>query len=318
VDPNQAHRVVWVVRAVGLLMFFLGVGSLVLAPLEMICFSWFSEDGRFGYDGFGFGSFMFGNLAMQILGYYVIALVAIPLGWGHLKLRRWARPAALALVQAWWALGVPLLLVFLFVLFSAKDLSVVFAGVAVVLAGLSYVALPGLMTRGYRNAVVRAAFERERPSQSWVERLGTPLLTVGILEAFFVLALQVLVFFGGLFPLITTWARGLTALALIDASIVLLLLLLWGTLTHRLWAWWGGLVYFAAMGALWVITLVRTSWMELLDVMAFPPTEVAILDGIPLQGWHLAALLALPLAGTLTIIARARRQFLQARSGSTG
>ncbi len=290
-------------------MFVVGVGSLVLAPLEMICFSWFSEGGRFGYEGFGFGSFMFGNLAMQILGYYAIALVAIPVGWGHLRLRRWARPVALALVRAWWVLGIPLLLIFLFVLFSAKDLGVAAAAIALVLAVLSYVALPGLVTRVYRSPIVRTRFEREQPSPHWVERLGTPILTVAILEAFFVLALQVLVFFGGLFPLLTTWARGLPALALIDASMVVLLSLLWGTLTHRRWAWWGGLAYFAAMGVLWVATLVRTSWMALLGVMAFPPAEVAILDGFPLMGWHLAALLVLPLVGTLAMIMRARAEF---------
>ena len=39
----------------------------------MYCFYLFSEGGRFHYEGFGFGSFMFGNIASQIVGYYLIA-----------------------------------------------------------------------------------------------------------------------------------------------------------------------------------------------------------------------------------------------------
>ena len=45
-----------------------------------------------------------------------------------------------------------------------------------------------------------------------------------------------------------------------------------------------------------------TTWSELLEVLAFPPYELAFLDGIPLQGWHLAVLVGLPLAGTLVAV----------------
>ena len=48
--------------------FFALGGSLALGPVEMVCFNWFEARGRFAYEGFGFGSFMFGNMAMQILG----------------------------------------------------------------------------------------------------------------------------------------------------------------------------------------------------------------------------------------------------------
>jgi hypothetical protein len=88
--------------------------------------------------------------------------------------------------------------------------------------------------------------------------------------------------------------------------VVLLLLLVWGTLRRREWAWWGALAYFSAMTVLWVGTLVGTSWDELLAVLAFQPAEVAILDGLPLQGWHLAGLVGLPLAGTIVALVRSR------------
>src|SRR5512137_3172380 len=79
------------ITAIGVLSLLGGTAVGALGPLEMYCFYLFSEGGRFHYEGFGFGSFMFGNIASQIVGYYLIAAMLIPLGYGHLKVRRWAR-----------------------------------------------------------------------------------------------------------------------------------------------------------------------------------------------------------------------------------
>ena len=59
-----------IVVAFGLILLLIGAASAFIAALEMYCFYLFSEGGRFHYEGFGFGSFMFGNLAAQIVGYY--------------------------------------------------------------------------------------------------------------------------------------------------------------------------------------------------------------------------------------------------------
>ena len=75
--------------AIGALLLLIGIAAALLGPAEMYCFYLFSEGGRFHYEGFGFGSFMFGNIACQIIGYYVIAAVFIPLGYGHVRMRRW-------------------------------------------------------------------------------------------------------------------------------------------------------------------------------------------------------------------------------------
>jgi hypothetical protein len=127
-----------------------------------------------------------------------------------------------------------------------------------------------------------------------------------MLQAFLGVALSLLMLVRGLFPVLHGWVIGLPGLALVDVALVGLILLLTGTLRRRRWAWWGSLVYFCGMWVLWVLTLVRTSWSELLAVMAFPPTEVAFLDGIPAQGWHLAVLVGLPLTGMCLATLRAR------------
>ena len=54
---------------VGILLLATGIVIGFFGPLEMYCFYMFSEGGRFHYEGFGFGSFVFGNIAAQIIGY---------------------------------------------------------------------------------------------------------------------------------------------------------------------------------------------------------------------------------------------------------
>ena len=66
----------------GVVLLLVGVAVAFIGPLELYCFYLFSEGGRFHYEGFGFGSFMFANIASQIVGYYLIAALAIPLGYG--------------------------------------------------------------------------------------------------------------------------------------------------------------------------------------------------------------------------------------------
>ena len=88
-----------ILAAIGIPLLSVGIVAAFMGPIEMYCFYLFSEGGRFHYEGFGFGSFMFGNIASQIIGYYLIAFVCIPLGYGHLKKRRWAR--TLALTALW-------------------------------------------------------------------------------------------------------------------------------------------------------------------------------------------------------------------------
>ena len=79
-----------VIKILGILQLAIGLFSLVIAPLEIYSFYLFSEDGRFYYEGFGIGSFLYGLIAGQIIGYYFIAFLFITLGYGHLKLQRWA------------------------------------------------------------------------------------------------------------------------------------------------------------------------------------------------------------------------------------
>ena len=295
---------------IGVLLLLAGLGALALGPAEIYCFYLFSEGGPFHYEGFGFGSFMFGNLATQIIGYYVIAILLIPLGYGHLRLRSWARPLALTYLYAWLVLGVPLVVVFLFILFSAKDLSLAAAIVAIILLALSYLVLPWLLIRFYQGRNVRLSFGTRDQQESWIERRPLGLLVLCFLLTFYAIVLHVPIFFRGVFPFFGRFLLELEGIFALDGSILCLLFLLWGVLGSRRWAWWGSLVFFGLLTITTIITFSKTSYAELLAMMRFPPVEMDALQGPPLEGYHFAILLGVPLFLTLGAIFLARRDYI--------
>jgi MFS family permease len=298
-----------ILAVIGALLLLLGLAVGLIAPVEMYCFYLFSEGGRFQYEGFRFGSFMFGNIAGQIVGYYLIAALCIPLGYGHLRLRRWARTLVLTLCGCWLVVGAPLTLVFLFILFASKEISLVAALLAVLLVGASYPALPMLLRRFYQGRNVRLTFEARDPNPHWIERFPIPVLVLGFLFAFYAIVLHVPIFFNGLFPLFGTWLTDLPGIWASSVSIACLVGLTWGIFEQKAWAWWGSLVYLTLLTLSAVGTFATSRYLTLLSKMNLPPKEVDILDGLPLHGIHFAGFIGVPLVLTLGLLIRSKRHF---------
>jgi hypothetical protein len=277
----------------------------------MHCFYLFPEGGRFHYEGFGFGSFMFGNIATQIIGYYVIAIVAIPLGYGHLKARRWARPLAVTLLWSWLVVGLPLAIIGLLILVTAKELPLLVILAAMILLALAYFVIPGLLIRFYQSRSVRAVFETKDPNPHPIETHPISILVLCTLYIFYIVVLHIPIFFNGAFPFFGVFFFGLDGIFLLDVSILFLVLLTWGTLQKRRWAWWGALIYFLLMTLSLILTLPGSSYADILSGMNFPPREMEMLGGVPAQGIHFAALIGIPLLATLGTIVLSRRHFVR-------
>ncbi len=305
-----------ILAAIGAALLLVGIVAAFFGPAEMYCFYLFSEGGRFHYDGFGFGSFLFGNIATQIIGYYLIAMVCIPLGYGHLKVRRWARTLSLTLLGFWLVAGVPLLVVFVFMALSSKDLSLAAALIMLVCVGLSYTVVPGLLIWFYRSKDVRHTFETKDSSSYWIERLPLPVLVLCSLLLLHAIALHVLIFFNGIFPFLGIWLSSLQGILLIDVLIMCLAGLIWGMLRLSRWAWWGSLSYLGFMTASSLLTLSRSSLPDILSAMSLPQMEMEIFQRVPLHGFHFAALLAIPLLSNVGLMIYSKRYFTGDRSRS--
>lgn len=294
---------------IGIPLLLAGVGLAFLGPLEMYCFYFFVEGGRFAYPGFGFGSFMFGFVAAQIVSYYLLAAVLIPLGYGHLRLRRWVRPLVLAVLWTWLVIGIPMALAFLFVLLTNKEPTVLVVAASGILLAASYLVLPWLLIRFYNGHNVRLTLEARDPTPSWIERLPVPVLVVAALMLFYIVVLHVLILFRGITPVFGTWLFDVPGIVVLDASIWFLSLCTWGMLRLRRWAWWGSLIFFGAFSISAIWTLAVSRYLDILSGLRFAPLEVDVLDGMPLQGYHLAALAGAPLLLTVVAVLRARRCF---------
>lgn len=293
----------------GVILLLVGVAAAFMGPVEIYCFYLFSEGGRFHYAGFGFGSFMFGNIAAQIVGYYLIAGLLIPLGYGHLKVRRWARTLALALFQFWLVVGMPVTVIVFFILITAKELSLITGVMAIVALALSYLLLPGLLIRFYQSRDVRLTFEGKDPNPHWIEQLPRPALVLCALYVFYISALHVLILFNGIFPLFGAFVFDLQGILLLSVSIMVLYALVWGTLRLRPWAWWGGLAFLGLLTCSSIFTLLKVSYLDVLSEMKFAPLEMEALQGIPLQGFHFAVFFGLPLLLTLGVIIYSKQHF---------
>lgn len=298
----------------GILALLIGAVAGFFGPLETYCFYLFSEGGRFHYQGFGFGSFMFGNIACQIIGYYLIAIVLVPLCYGHLMRRRWARPLSLALLWSWLVVGIPLVLLFLSIAVASKDLSLAMVCIMIVCLALSYLAVPAMLIRFYRSRDVRLTLESRDSQFCALERVPMPVLVLGVLHLFYAVALHLPIFFNGAFPVFGVFPSGLRGILLLDISIICLLFLTWGVMGLRIWAWWGSLAYWVLMTSSEMSTFAMCSYLGILAVARFPATEMEILDGLPLEGLHFAALTGIPPVATLCVVLLARPHFHRAGS----
>jgi hypothetical protein len=298
---------------VGALLLLIGMALALLAPAEIYAFYLFSLGGPFHYEGFGFGSFMFGNIAAQIMAYYLIAVLLIPLGLGHIRLRSWARTLCLVLLYAWLVVGAPMTILFFLVLFASKDLPLLAPWVALVLVPLFYPILPLLLIRFYQSQGVKATFDRHDSGEHWLQGRPLPVLILGFLLGLVAIVLHIPLFFRGLFPLFGTFLLGLEGILALAFSVLCLALLVWGILRQKAWAWWGSVLFVGLLAASSILTLAKTSFAQLLALLRFPPAEMEFLDGLPLQGWHLAAFFGLPLLVTLGLLFLSRRQFGQQR-----
>jgi hypothetical protein len=165
------------------------------------------------------------------------------------------------------------------------------------------------MIRFYQSRNVRLTFEAKDPNAHPIEALPMPNLVLGALGLFYIIMLHIPILFNGLFPLMGRFASGLQGIVLLDLSIAVLVCLTWGTFSRRIWAWWGSLIYSALMTFSLLMTLVQSTYADILQVLQFPPKEMEILQGLPIQGYHLAILVGVPLIITLGVIVWARPYF---------
>lgn len=294
-------RAAWIYRTWGVLLTLAGLGLAMLVPLELQCYAWFAPGGRFYYPGYGYGSLMFANITLQIIAYALLAALLLPLGYGHLRLRPWSARWMRGAMLAWLALGLPVAVAALAVLYAQKELSLAAGLACLALAILTYPALPLLLLRLYRTTSIRGLLA---DSSTQVNDIATAL---GLILAVTAILWMVPALFRGLWPALTGWLTGTPALVLdvLCGLGTLAMAIVW--LVGRWRPWSLTLALLASLGPLWTVTLATTPWTRLLALLDLPALEHKALSGVPLHGAYLAALVLLPLILTVGLILRGSR-----------
>lgn len=288
-------RTAWAIRGLGLIMLAAGALAALVGPIEVHTFYAFAEGGRFHYEGFGFGSFMFANIAAQTAGYYVIALILIPLGYGHMALRRWAKALSETLLCLWLVVGLPLALVGLVLLADSKALPPQAVYLLLPVLAVAYPIAPILLLRFYGSAGARVALEPEASHPGWLE--GIPM-AVRVLAGLLLLALiplHGLLLFSAPFPLFGPLLMGTKGALAIGVAALLLVVLIWGLLRLSRWAWVATLaLLLATTGSAWMTFAGRTL-ADLLHAVKLPDAELAWFQGVPFLDASMAIPISLPL-----------------------
>jgi hypothetical protein len=307
-ENHDFHDLSKWIKILGYLFFLIGVAAVVIAPLEIYTFYLFSEGGKFHYEGFGFGSFMFGNIAIQIFGYYAIALICIPLGYGHLRLQQWSRKVTLTLLWDWIIFGFPLSIILFLMLVTSKDLPQSALPFLVIGFFLMYPIMPILFIKMYRHRNLRLSFQEE--TKNWINQSSEHTLILVSLVIVIILALHVPFLFNGIFPLFGRFAFELQGFLLLDLSILFLVCIVWGIVRLKKWAWWGSLIYLLLMMISATMTFLSVDPATILEDIKFPAFELEILQNVPIQGYHFALMLGLPLLATIIFQIASRKHYV--------
>jgi len=297
------------IRVLGWIYLAFGVFMALLSPLENLCFPLFSEGGRFHYEGFGYGSLLNVIIVAQIVGYYAAAAIFIPLGYGHLKLKRWARSLSVSLLFTWLAIGAPVVLAVFFVLAGTKELSLFGLILWSALLAAAYFVLPFLLLRFYKGKNAVWTWEEKDPKTYWLDALPTPVLTLAILGVFYIIILYMFILMNGIFPVFGFLLSGFPGILALGAAILGLAWLVWGLLCMRRWAFLGISTFILLFTASVFVTFCSLSYSGILGALALPKTEHTLFTGLPLQGAHFALIIGFPFIGGCIASAYSRKHF---------
>ncbi len=303
-------------KIIGALLLLAGLVAAYYGPLEIHVFALFSEGGRFHYEGFGFGSFWFATLVLQNFGYYAAAALLIPVGLGHLRLRRWA--LTLTRLYAWfWLVGGLTLIGNLLTLIPPglqvqlpREIllpRILWIGIFAV-GGLVFA--PLLVRWLYHRKSIQAAFEAHDPNRYWTERTPLPLLALYLLFIILILVFHLAIFYRGIFPFFGQVLLDRQGVYLLSLCTLLAGILLYGLLTKESWAWWGAVVFLTALAGSSLLTFMQHTFYDLILAMTLPPFEMDFLNKLtPIHGFRFTGLVGPPLLIALSLLLHTKEHF---------
>jgi len=295
------------------LMLAIGLVAAFYAPYEIFVYYIFSEGGQFHYEGFGMGSLWFAIVTVMNSGYYVIAAICLPLGFGWIKLQRWALTLARLFAELWLSFGI-LLSIYAVLIFR----SYIQTGIEnfqvqplplLLLALFFLLVVPALLVILFNHRRISQEFAQHDPRQYWTERTPHSLLAVLAVIAALMLALHLTIFFQGVFPWFGRVLVGHSSARLIASNIMLLGGLTLGLIKLKTWARWGSIAYFALLLVSSAMTFSQFNLYEIIQMLQLPQQETQVVENFEsLLHISLFGLTTIPLLLTLGLLVYTERR----------
>lgn len=303
-------------KIIGTILVIIGLIGAYYGPLEIYVFYLFSEGGRFFYDGFGIGSIWFAYLVVQNIGYYLVAAICIPIGYGHIYYRRWS--LTLTQLFAWFWLGTGILIAGNLVIFIPQtfklninqEILITRLIIIITLLVISMILVPILVLRFYKGKKVVSTFEERDQNLYWTENYPFTLLALLLLFGIMILVMHITIFFQSIFPLFGEFFWRRQSVYLVSFCILVLGILTFGVIRLKIWAWWGSLVYLSLVSVSTIISFSKHSFYEIILMMNLPSYELELISELSLfHDFHLTGLLTPPLLVALGLLIYSKRYF---------
>ena len=283
-------------------MIAAGLFAATLAPLEFSLFKDVTKElAGFRYLGFAAHS-------AQILGFYLVALVLVPLGYGHLLLRSWAHKLSLTALWSCLILGIPCMALVMFIFVGYKDPTdhgaLLFAAASLFM----YPVLPFMLVRFYHSQETKAQFQSSSDHLTWIEAAPQPVLILGSVTAFYVFAFHTSLFLNGVVPFGCGFRSGKVGYVIAATAIVGLSFVAWGMFNQRRWAWFGGVVCFATMAVDFAVAFLCSGSTGLFRQLGVSNLDESLVE-LQFPSLQIALVLVLPTMCALITTLFNRRHF---------
>jgi len=301
------------IKILGILQLAIGLLSLGIAPLEIYSFYLFSEGGRFYYDGFGVGSFLYGLIFAQIIGYYLIAFIFIPIGYGHLTLKLWALKLSKSCIWFWILFGLPIMMFFL-PLLSMKEIEVkypIFFSAFIIL--LFIIIIPGLLLSFYNQKNVKELFQNKNYSDAGIRNIPTNGYLLLLVYILYIMIFHIMLFYKGIFPFFGKFLIDFKGLLLYDLCVLLMFLLIYGLLKRKYWTWILSITFFVLMSISTITTLINYQYINIIELLDFPKLENDIFMKLPLKSSYILIAIVGILLLTIILIIKTKSYYIKER-----
>jgi hypothetical protein len=248
------------------------------------------------------------------LVYLTLAVALIWLGIGSIMVRRWARALLLILAWSWLVVGIFTTAGMFFVMPRIlgnvpPQARVIALAVTLVILGVIFIAVPGILVIIYQNKNIKATCEAHDPVTRWTDRCPLPALALSVWLGFGALSMLMMpVAYHGVLPFFGVLISGLPGMIVYLALAVLWGYLAWATYQLKPVAWWTTVVMLVLFTASNIITFSRIDLAELYQLMGYTEQQIdqiaslSFFSSKTMVWW--SALFCLPLFGYLLGVKR--------------